>query len=137
MLKGKKAKQEALKLQINFRRKVLGQSHEDKNVFYFTHNRKALTECQLKVNLFKLLPPSDYVQEFVSAEDVTADPDLLIYRRIRHQFECDGSLNWYSGTVLSFNRDTMEYQVQYDNEEETYSFPLLDDLQSNDLQVLS
>ncbi len=117
-LKSKKEKQEALKIQIDFRRKVLCQSYPDKTIFYFTHLRKALTECQLKSNLFKLLPPT---QELISAD---ADPELLIYRRIRHKFECDGSFKWYDGTVLSYNADTKEYRVQYDNEDEAYSFPL-------------
>ena len=49
--KGKKA---ALKLQINFRRKVLGQTHPDKAVFQFSHNQKQYTIAQLK-NLLLLI----------------------------------------------------------------------------------
>ena len=39
-LKSVEAKRDALKLQINFRKKVLEQSHEDKKGFFFSHNGK-------------------------------------------------------------------------------------------------
>ena len=138
-LDSKKKKQEALKVQISFRRKVLGQNHEDKNVFYFSHNRKPLTETDLKLNLLKLLPQNSSAQQQLavpSETEIATDPDLLLYRRIKHRFECDGSLQWFDGTILSYNKDTGEYRVQYDNEDEIYSFPLLDDLKENDLKVL-
>ena len=44
-----------LKVQIKFRRKVLGQNHHDKDVFIFSHNRKPVVEYELKLNLFKRL----------------------------------------------------------------------------------
>lgn len=134
----KKDKLEALKVQINFRRKVLGQSHEDKSVFYFSHNRKALTINELKLNLLKLIPESESIQVYqLSADKITAHPDLLLYRRIKHRFECDGTLQWFDGTVLKYSPDTKEYCVQYDNEDETFSFALLDDYIANDLQIVS
>jgi E1A/CREB-binding protein len=130
----KKEKQEALKLQINFRRKVLGQAHADKSVFFFSHNRKPLSECDLKQNLYQLLP-HDGVQQFVTAEEIILDPELLIYRRIEHQFDNDGKLEWFEGTVLGYNKDTKEYRIQYDGEDDIYSFPLLEDVQRNELHV--
>ena len=54
-LKSKKAKVDT-KLRINFRRKVLNQTHAEKQVFQFSHNRKALTVEELAQNLCKLLP---------------------------------------------------------------------------------
>ncbi len=88
---------------------------------------------ELMQNLTKLLPQSsDAQQQFVSTEEISADPDLLIYRRIEHQFECDGELQWFAGTVLSYNNN---YRVQYDTENEIYSFPLLDDLNRNEVRV--
>lgn len=53
-----KKRPEALKIQISFHQKDLGQTHEDKTVVYFCHIHKALTETELKLNLVKLLPPS-------------------------------------------------------------------------------
>ena len=83
----------------------------------------------------KLLPPDDS-QQFMDVGEIISDPDLMIYRRIEHQFDCDGSLQWFKGTILGFDKDTKEYRVQYDNEDEIYSFPLLDDLRNNELHVL-
>ena len=45
-----------LKLQINFRRKVLCQTHSDPSVFRFSHCGKQFSIDQLKENLFCLLP---------------------------------------------------------------------------------
>ena len=47
-LTSKKAKIDALKLQLNFRRKVLNQSHTEKSIFQFSHNHQALSVEQLK-----------------------------------------------------------------------------------------
>ena len=51
----KTAKKDALKLQINFRKKVLCQTSDDQTVFQFSHNRKVFLDYQLMKNLFKLL----------------------------------------------------------------------------------
>ena len=53
-LSTKKAKLEALKLQINFRNKVLNQSHAEEEVFQFSCNRQAFSVEQLTDNLSKL-----------------------------------------------------------------------------------
>ena len=42
-IKSKVGKLEALKLQINFRRKVFGQLHSDKLVFQFSSNHRAFS----------------------------------------------------------------------------------------------
>ena len=62
------------------------------------------------------------------------DPELLLYRRINHRFNCDGVMARYKGTVLSYDESTREYRIAYDNEDEIFSFPLLEDLENNDLQ---
>ena len=54
-LKSRNEKIRVLKLQINFRRKVLGQSHPDTSVFKFSQNRKQHSIDKLKSNLFLLL----------------------------------------------------------------------------------
>ena len=48
-------KKEALKLQINFRKKVLGQNHPNKSIFKFSHNRKQYSVQQLTENLLVLV----------------------------------------------------------------------------------
>jgi len=132
----KKAKKDALKLQISFRKKVLCQTSDDQTIFQFSHNRKVFTDTQLMQNLFKLLS-LNYDHQALSIEDVQKDPDLLIYRRIEHQFNCDGKLTWYKGTVLSFDKETKEFRILYDNEDEEYKFPLLEDLEKGEIKILS
>lgn len=48
----------ALKVQFDFRKKVLQQKHPDKTVFYMSKNRRKLTVDGLVVNLCKLLTPT-------------------------------------------------------------------------------
>ena len=50
----KKAKKDALKLQISFRKRVLCQTSDDQTIFQFSHNSKVLSDSQLMQNLFKL-----------------------------------------------------------------------------------
>ena len=96
-----------------------------------------MAENELKLNLFKLLPQPSHADEprEQSFEQVSADLDLLLYRRIRHRFECDGSLEWFEDTVLSYCTDSCEFTVQYDHEQELYSYTLLNDLEAEDLIV--
>lgn len=56
MLTTKAKKVKAVKVQIIFRRKVLGQSHPDSSVFKFSKNHKQHSIVVLKENLLKLLP---------------------------------------------------------------------------------
>lgn len=133
---GKKAKKDALKLQISFRKKVLGQTSDDQTLFQFSHNRQVFTDTQLLQNLYKLLS-LNYDHQALTITDVQRDPDLLIYRRIEHQFNCDGQLVWYKGTILSFDKETKEFRILYDNEEKEYSFPLLEDLEKEEVKILT
>lgn len=113
--KGEKTK--ILKLQINFRRKVLSQSHSDTSVFKFSQNKKQHSVDRLKQNLFQLL-----TNELVSDESATQvlplqghekflmEPDLLVGERVRHRFDVDGEMLWFEGTVLKMNA-SREFQV--------------------------
>lgn len=109
----KKEKIDALKLQINFRRKVLGQVHADKTIFQFSHNRKPLSIEELSLNL-SLLFASGISSNGLSLEQLKRDPELLIYRRIEHLFDCGGGKEtWFKGTVLSYEKEEKHYSVVY------------------------
>ena len=43
---------------------------------------------------------------------------------------------WYRGTVLSFDKETQEFRVLYDNDDEEYKFPLLEDLDNGELKII-
>ena len=140
-IKSKRGKLEALKLQINFRRKVFGQLHSDKLVFQFSSNHRAFSIETITENLFKLLPNEEsgavaMTSTQLTAEQIRTDPELLIYRRIKHLFDCNGEDVWYSGTVLAFEEGTGQYTVAYDNEDDVYAFKLLEDLESGELIIL-
>ena len=108
-IKTMKMKREALKLQINFRRKVLQQSHADKKLFFFSLNGKQHTCNVLAKNLIKLFPR---VQQAVPSEIFESNPELLVSKRIEHLFETDeGELKWFKGTVLAYIQDSQEYRV--------------------------
>ncbi|XP_065887842.1 uncharacterized protein [Dysidea avara] len=134
-MRTKKEKQDALKLQIKFRKRVLCQSTDDQAVFHFSHNHKPFTNSELLHNLFKLLS-LDNGQSVLTSRDVKEDPELLIYRRVEHRFNCDGKLLWYKGTVLGFNKVTNEFRILYDDEEEECTFQLLEDLERDDLRIV-
>ena len=44
-------KKEVLKLQITFQKKVLGQTHENKDIFKFSKNKRQLSVLELKHNI--------------------------------------------------------------------------------------
>ena len=126
-------------MQITFRKKVFGQTHPEKIVFHFSQNRRQFPVLELKENLLKLLTGHEgEPAPGLTLDEITHDPEILIYRRIQHQFDCDGELVWFSGTVLSYDRVTTckEFRVVYDNEEDEYSFPLIEDICNREVRVV-
>ena len=131
-LKSAKAKCDAMKLQINFRRKVFEQFHDDKSVFLFSHQGKQHSHTQLFSNLLKLLPTE---QQSLSIDQFLHHPELLVNKRIDHLFESDQGLQWFKGTILEYIQDSNEYRVVYDLENDEYLFPLLEDLANGELHI--
>ena len=132
-IKSLKMKREALKLQINFRRKVLQQTCADKTVFFFSHNGKQHSCPMLASNLIKLF---SRVQQVIPSETFISNPESLVNKRIDHLFETDqGELTWFEGTVLENVQDCKEFRVLYDNEDCEYMYPLLEDLANNEVVV--
>ena len=140
----KTRKIEVLKLQINFRNKVLGQKHPNKDVFRFSHNRKQYSTNQLKMNLLSLVESmhgdnstdNPMVTDRSTLEQMQKKPTLLVGKKIRHRFEVGKELVWYIGTVLSVDLQTKEFQVHYEGESDICSFTLLDDILHGDLELL-
>lgn len=63
-------------------------------------------------------------------------PRLLVGKRIRHCFEVDKELVWYTGIVINMKKNSMEYEVKYGGKEETFWFKLLEDIINGDLELL-
>lgn len=128
-MKSKKAKVDMLKLQINFRRKVLNQIHAENQVFQFSRNRKALTVEELAQNSCKLL---------LNNLSCTCQPSTS---EVLRNFCCIKESNTFLiVTALTcgikeqcyhnYDKDSGEFRVVYNNEDEVhvYCFPLIDDL---------
>ena len=131
--KSKGMKIKALKAQLNFRKRVLEQTHEDKEIFHVTKHGKQLSLTELVDNLKKLLSTH-------SLQDCTVSlPHLdLVGKRIRHKWvDEDGKEEWYCGCILSLVPGTIEwFNVQYDGEEEILTLNLYTDIDNGDLDII-
>ena len=109
-IRNKTEKIKILKLQINFRNKVLKQLPSINSLFKFSQNKKQFTVEQLKHNLCKLLEQesSRRTPMSCSLEEIVVNPHLLVGQRIRQRFKVEESseLVWYFGTVLKMNPST-------------------------------
>ena len=134
--KTKSAKVKALKAQINFRRKVLEQTHSDKDVFVFSKNRKPLSVEELVSNLQKLLPQPE---ESRSAQETCEYQETLIGKRIRHRWRNeDGTEQWYNGKILcAVAGNTEWFNVAYDGESDVLTLNLYEDIENGDLDIVS
>ena len=69
------------------------------------------------------------------------DPDSLVGKRVTHRCrEEDGTVEWFSGTVKDIcqikpNVINTEYDLQYDDFPDVWTFPLLMDLKKGDLII--
>ena len=105
--------------------------------FKFSCNRRQLSVDQLKQNLLLLIgvgqeSPSQNHQ----LSHIRQHPQLLVGKNIKHCFQVGDELVWYKETVLSMNPQMMEFEVEYEEEEDTYLFTLIDDITSGDLELL-
>ncbi len=144
----KTAKVKALKLQLQFRQKVISQVHIDTSVFKFSQNGKPHPITKLKENLCKLLEPppnpdtqqntDDVTLQCSSLEQVRANPMCLVGHKINHRFEDEsgGQQTWYEGTVLNYNSETQLFTVVYTEDEEHLNFNLIEDIDNGDLLII-
>ena len=98
-INSKKEKEEALKVQLRFRKNVFQQKCEETpNVFVFSKQvqgkRVPLSVDELKVKVIALIknayetPPPEHVH-------------MLVGKTIEHKWFTDGEAKWYPGTVIS------------------------------------
>lgn len=126
-LKSKTSKLQALKAQLDFRKKVLEQGHIDNHIFCLSKSKQKLSVDEVCSNLYQLLcPPSPNDQEG------------LIGRRIRHKWIVDGAEKWYDGTILDIVPGSSDwYNVKYDGEDQAISLNLVVDIEKGDLEFIS
>ena len=97
---------EALKLQINFRNKVLGQTHPNKKLFKFSHNRKQYSMNQLKSNLLTLVEAM-HGGDSSDSQTVTAQAQEVANIQPRHT-----PTPATAHSDIGFDRSTMEEIVK-------------------------
>lgn len=125
----------ALKAQLRFRKKVLGQEHHNESVFAFSSKEKGqFTSALLCQNLLQLVQSCTCDEPTPSFSD-----DSLAEKSIQHNFkDSDGTVRAYEGRVIS-QVPGFEgwYNVVYTEEPGiVYTFKLTDDLKNGDLKVL-
>ena len=138
-----------MKLQLKYRRRVIGQFHSNKLLFtfYISRNGKALSLLELKENLYQLLDCSTTRSEVsgnslpndkksLSLDLVLVNPELLIGQRIKHRFDIEGELVWCDGQVIKFNNQTMEFEVIYDKDDGSFCHTLMDDIENGDVLLV-
>ena len=136
-LKSKKEKVAALKLQLDFRKKVLEQKHADKTLFFITKNKRQLTVEEISENLCQLLDSATTFQ--VGSGSLAVNSESLIGKQIFHRWkDVEGKETWYKGQVLNLVPGTTDwYNVKYDGEDEILSLNLLVDIDKGDFEILN
>ena len=134
-IKTEKDKVKALKVQLDFRKKVLEQSHSDKDIFFITKQSKQLPVEIICENLCKLLSSAQLV---ITPGTLAINCQSLIGKEIHHRWkDQDGEERWYKGKVLSLVPGTTEwFNVKYDGEDDILTLNLLLDIEKGDLDVI-
>ncbi len=96
-LKSKTSKLKALKTQLDFRKKVLQQTHPNKIIFQLSYQGRQHTVNEMKHNLLKLLPVRDDQSQHSQISYISGD---LTGRQIQHRWIVEGESEWFSGTIL-------------------------------------
>ena len=126
-----------MKTQLDFRKKVLEQTHLDKSIFFITRHSRQLSIAELSDNLGRLLSSSQ-TQSCPVGSSVTLNCESLIGKEINHRWKSEGGVErWYRGTVLSFVPGTTDwFNVQYEGEDNAMSLNLLMDIENGDLDIV-
>ena len=135
-LKSKTAKLKALKCQLDFRKKVLQQSYQDKTIFQATVNGKKLSVDEVTHNLIKLLSTGS---ESNTPPQLPEDSEAadLVGKRICHRWLVADDEEWFTGLILSVVPGTNNwFNVKYDGEEQILTLNLFEDMRSGDLYLL-
>ena len=125
-----KKKRSLIREQIDIRKKVLQQKI---NIPFSKNKRqRSVTELVQELSDFIVKNPCPNTQQNTeSASAVTADS--LVGKKVLHKFEVNTKEQWFTGFVVSYDKQTHLHEVVYDGEEEHYFFDLLQDLSEGDL----
>ena len=135
--RSKTAKLSALKVQFNFRKRVLDQrSYRHKELFLFSKGGQQYTVKELMDNLAKLINEEE--EETVSGL-ANEGRESLVGKTIKHRWQDESGVEqWYFGEVMSKVAGTNEwYNVRYEGEDDVLTLNLREDIDLGDLEVVS
>ena len=132
-LRTEKAKKDALKSQLKFRKTVLQQEYPDKGVYNFSKGRVQYSSKTLRENLLHLV--------HAAHNSPTPNTDItisLVGNSIEHRFVEDEKFVTYSGRIVSQVPGFPDwFNVVYDKEPGiVYTFKLMEDYRNGDLKIL-
>ena len=133
--RSKTAKLKALKVQLDFRRKVLQQTHPEKLIFQSSTKGHPFTVEEMMQNLLCLL--SDKAPQF--SIPVTLCDDLT-GKRVIHRCLVDGRSEWFIGTILSktqLESSSTVYNIIYDGEDTVLTLDLKKDIEEGEVTFLN
>ena len=120
----------ALKTQIQFRKIILEQKHQDKKVFQFSEKGKAYEITKLRENV-KILINSALCMGTDSSQNI------FVGKKIIHYMIDKGSRLPYRGRVISTVPGYPNwYNVVYDDDDAVYVYKLDEDYASGDLEII-
>ena len=135
-LRSKTAKLKALKVQLDFRKKVLQQTHPNKKVFQSSHLGRQFTVDEMKDHLTQLLP----VVLEQTRRQCNELPNDLTGKQIQHRWIVEGESEWFCGTILGKvagqESNGMWYNIKYDSEDGCVTLNLQEDFNAGDIIVL-
>ena len=136
-LRSKTAKLKALKVQLDFRKKVLQQTHPNKVIFQSSHLGHQFSVDEMKSNLSQLLCNAGQEQPRIRSRV----PSDLTGKQIHHRWIVEGESEWFCGTVLGKvagqeSDSGMWYNVKYDNEDNVVTLNLQEDIEAGDIMIL-
>jgi hypothetical protein len=127
----------ALKIQLKFRREILQQTSSDSNVYKLSKDKKKLTIDQLKTNLESLILHAFELEQNQAGTSSDPDMPLLQGRNVKHCFLENNIKTWYKGFVISSVPGFRNfYNIIYENDENVYTYKLLEDYANGDLEII-
>ena len=133
-LRSKTSKLKALKTQLDFRKKVLQQTHPNKLVFQLSHMGHQYTVDEMKQNLLQLLP---HGKQF-SHSHISCPSDIT-GMRIQHRWIVEGESEWFTGVILgrvAVDSSSSWYNILYDGEESIVTLDVKEDIEAGDIVFL-
>lgn len=136
-LKSKTSKLKAMKIQLDFRKKVLQQAHPNKVIFQLSHQGHHFTVEEMKMNLCQLLPKKEKAKK----QSHASCPRDLTGKQVQHRWIVEGESEWFSGTILgkviADESVGMWYNIMYEGEDEIVTLDIKEDIETGDFIILS